>query len=172
MIGAARQLHTESGIQVVVGVASILETEFVRSFLRDDFPVTLVRNATHDVMANANLAIVTSGTATLETACYGTPMIVVYRTSPATYAIGRMLVKVKNIGLVNIVAGREIVPELIQRDVTPEKISRLASGMLGDEPRLKNITAGLAHVRSGLGTVGASKRVAAAIRACALTGPG
>jgi len=76
---------------------------------------------------------VTSGTATLETACFETPMIVVYRTSWLTYLIARALVRVKNIGLVNIVAGKTIVPELIQYNVTVQKIVELASGLLKNE---------------------------------------
>jgi len=131
MLGAARILHAEYDVHVAVGVSSALEVDFLRSFLRDDFPVRLIQHATHDIMKNADLAIVTSGTATLETGYFQTPMIIVYKTSLLTYLIGRLFVRIKNIGLVNIVAGRKIVPELLQSKVTPKRVAKEASDLLG-----------------------------------------
>ena len=163
MIGAARMLHEQLGVEVIVGVASALESDFLKSFVRGDFPIQLVQNATYDIMANADLALVTSGTATLETACYQTPMIVVYRTSWPTYLIGRLLVRVRNIGLVNIVAGTRIVPELLQAKVTPHRLAAEAAAMLRDEKLLSETRRNLAVVRSKLGTPGASARVAETI---------
>lgn len=160
MLGAARMLHTTSGAQILVGMASILELDFVQSFLRGDLPVQILQHTTHDLMANSDLAIVTSGTATLETGYFQTPMIVVYKTSRLTYALGRMLVKIKTIGLVNIVAGERVVPEMIQGDAVPDKIAAAASGMLSDKKRLKEISEKLSVIRQKLGTRGASERVA------------
>jgi lipid-A-disaccharide synthase len=167
MIGAARILHKQCDVQTVVGVSSLLDHEFVKSFLRDDIPVTLIRNATYDVMSNADLAIVTSGTATLETGYFQTPMVVVYKTSWLTYLIGRLLVRIKNIGLVNIVAGRRVVPELLQWEVTPQRIAVEASVMLSSESKRREISDALAVVKERLGTRGASVRVAEAILATA-----
>ena len=107
----------------------------------------------------------TSGTATLETACFETPMIVVYRTSWLTYLIARALVRVKNIGLVNIVAGKTIVPELIQYNVTVQKIVELASGLLKNGAERTAMKKDLSAVKGLLGSKGASANVADAILA-------
>ncbi len=163
MLGAARLLHNEIGVQIAVGIASVLELDFIKSFVRDDFPVTLIQNATYDVMKNADVALVTSGTATLETACFGTPMIVVYKTSLVTYIIGRLLVRIKNIGLVNIVAGKKIVPELLQWNVTPQRLAGETLKMLHDERSRREISDNLSAVKGKLGTYGASARVADAV---------
>ncbi|HTK82933.1 MAG TPA: lipid-A-disaccharide synthase [Bacteroidota bacterium] len=160
MIGAARLLYRHYGSETVVGIASTLEPGYVRSFLRDDFPLTLIQNATHDAMKNSDVAIVTSGTATLETAYLRTPMIVVYKTSMVTYIIGRLLVKIKNIGLVNIVAGRTIVPEILQSSVTPQKLAEAASAILDSDDARTTMSSNLAEVKNNLGTAGASLRVA------------
>ncbi len=163
MIGAARLLARTMGVQTVVGVSSILEHEFMRSFLRDDFPVQLIQHATYDCMKNADVAIVTSGTATLETGCFRTPMIVVYKTSSLTYAIGRLLVRIKNIGLVNIVAGRAVVPEILQWSVTPQRLAGEAGKLFSDPDARRRMSGELSIVRDRLGTPGASGRVAKVI---------
>lgn len=163
MLGAARILHQQFDAQIIVGVSSVLETEYVKSFLRGDFPVQLIQNATYDVMKNSDVALVTSGTATLETGYYQAPMVVVYKTSWLTYIIGRLLVRLKNIGLVNIVAGSSIVPEFIQSDVTPINLAREAGDLLNSEERRKRMIQSLAFVKERLGTPGASSRVADAI---------
>jgi lipid-A-disaccharide synthase len=111
-------------------------------------------------MAHAGFAAVTSGTATLETACFGTPMVVVYRTSWLTYLIGRLLVRVKNIGLVNIVPGRQIVPELIQHRATGARSATEALRILSDASPAARVREELSTVRGMLGEPGASKRVA------------
>ncbi len=148
-------------------MSSLLDYEYVKGFIRGESAVRLLQNATHDIMKNSDLAVVTSGTATLETGYFGTPMIVVYRTSWPTYAIGRLLIRVKNIGLVNIVAGRGVVPELIQHRVTPEGIAAEAERLLGDAAARTAMSADLRVIRERLGSPGASKRVAEAILALA-----
>jgi lipid-A-disaccharide synthase len=114
-------------------------------------------------MEHASAAIVTSGTATLETGWFGTPMAVVYRTSFITYAIGRMLVRVRNIGLVNIVAGETVVPEFIQGDVTPARIEPAVERMLTDPAYAAEMRRRLSVVRTRLGEPGASDRVSQAV---------
>ncbi len=160
MLGAARLLASVRGVQPVVGVSSLLDFEFMKGFIRGDSPVRLLRNATYDIMKNSRVAIVTSGTATLETGFFGTPMVVVYKTSWPTYLIGRLLVRVKNIGLVNIVAGREVVPELIQGAATPAGISAAADRFIVDDDLHAKTAAGLDVIRERLGGPGASARVA------------
>jgi lipid-A-disaccharide synthase len=163
MLGAARVLHRELGVQLAVAVSSVLELDFLKSFLRDDLPVELIRDATYDVMKNSDLVLVTSGTATLETAYYGTPMIVVYKTSILTYLIVRVLIRIKNIGLVNILAGEQVVPELLQRRANAPLLARKAASLLQDSKLLNEISHRLGSVREKLGTPGASGRAAAAI---------
>jgi len=165
MLGAADLLIRSKGVQVVVGAASILARDFVASFIREDLPVTIIQNATYDAMANSDVALVTSGTATLETACYGTPMVVVYRMSLLSYLIGRLVVRIKNIGLVNIVAGKTIVPELIQYGVEATRLAREAAKFIDDGQLRSETRAELRRVREKLGTAGASRRVTDAILA-------
>lgn len=165
MARAAAVLQEEYGCEAVVGVAPHLDEKLFRTYLPPDTVLRFVEQATHETMKYAELAIVTSGTATLETACFETPMIVVYRTSWLTYLIARALVRVKNIGLVNIVAGATIVPELIQRNVTVQNIVGLASGLLKDEARRAAMKKDLSAVKGLLGSKGASANVADAILA-------
>jgi lipid-A-disaccharide synthase len=158
-------LQKEDNCAIVVGVAPNLQEKLFTTYLPPNVTLNFVENATHEAMKYAKLAIVTSGTATLETACFETPMIVVYRTSWLTYLIARALVRVKNIGLVNIVAGKTIVPELIQHNVTVQKIVALASVLLNDEARRTAMKKELSAVKGLLGSKGASANVADAILA-------
>mgnify|MGYP005834164827 CR=1 FL=1 len=160
MLGASRILHKLYQIQIAVGVSSAIEIEYINSFLHNDFPVKIIQQATHDLMKNSDCAIVTSGTATLELGYYQTPMIIVYKTSWLSYIIGRILVKIKNIGLVNIVAEEAVVPELLQWKVNPEKIVRAASALIDNAELRKSVSSKLAVIRERLGEKGASKRVA------------
>jgi lipid-A-disaccharide synthase len=164
MLGAARLLHRQHDVQALVGVASILDYEYMNSFLRDDFPVQLVQNATYDIMKNSDVAIVTSGTATLETSYYQTPMVVVYKTSWLSYLIGRLLIKIKNISLANIVAGKRVVPELLQSRVTPRQIAVETVTLLDDNDLRSKMAEELSVVKTQLGTKGASTRVAEVIQ--------
>jgi lipid-A-disaccharide synthase len=112
-------------------------------------------------MAAADLALVTSGTATLECALVGCPMVVVYRLSPVTYALGRLLIRgVRHIAMPNIIAGREIVPELIQGAATPSAIAAAARDILDDPARRARMVADLGAVRGRLGRGGAAARAA------------
>jgi lipid-A-disaccharide synthase len=165
MLGAGRILHSLYGVQLVVGVSTGLTMEFVRSFLHDDLPVQLLQHATHDVMKHATVALVTSGTATLETGYYGTPMVIVYKTSPVTYLIGRLLVRIQDIGLINIVLGERVVPELLQWDATPQRLASEVVPMLEREEVRTQIRAKLCTVRDRLGQPGASVRVAETLMA-------
>ena len=113
-----------------------------------------------DVLDEAALIITASGTVTLEAAIAGTPMIIVYKVSPLTYWLGKRLVRVKHVGLANLVAKRPIVPELIQADASAEKIADLALRMLRDEKGLVRMRHVLLRVGENLGTPGASRRAA------------
>jgi len=166
MIAAARTIARERNAEICLGIAPTLDEQYIRTLFRVD-GIHLLAGATYELMANADFAFVASGTATLETACFGTPMIVVYKTSWPTYLIGRALVRVRNIGLVNIVAGRQIVPELIQHRANARGLARTALGILRDPQILAQMKADLSALRGQLGTPGASGRVADHILAMA-----
>jgi len=119
--------------------------------------------AAHELMQHAALAIAASGTATMECAFYGCPMIVVYKVNWLTYLIGRMVVKVNWLAMPNVIAGREIVPEFIQHDAKPERVAAVARELLEDDAKRKAMQRELASVVSSLGGPGASARVATAI---------
>ncbi len=122
--------------------------------------VRIVRDRTHAIQAHATACAVASGTATLETALFGTPLVIAYRVGRLNYAIARRVVKLRHIGLPNIVAGREVAPELVQDDLTPERLSAALAPLL-DDPRRRTESAGrLSVVRDRLGGPGASERAA------------
>ncbi len=170
MLRAARRLSAEMGVQVAVGVASNLGAGVLRRYLANDDRVRLIEHATYDVMAYADSAIVTSGTATLETGWFGTPMMVVYRTSPITFMIGRALVRVPYIGLVNIVAGKKIVPEFVQHDMVEDNLVREATRQLTDKAYAEEMRKNLAVIKTELGGAGTSARVAEGIIELGSTG--
>ncbi len=153
----------EDGKKVVVAVAGNLTLDEYLRYVPRGERVKFIQHATHEVMKHAEFAFVTSGTATLETACCGTPMVVVYKTSPVTYWIARMVVKIKNIALVNIVAEKTVVPELIQNDVTVSALVRAARAILTQPEVRSEMKKELQLVREKLGGVGASAKAAQAI---------
>jgi lipid-A-disaccharide synthase len=122
--------------------------------------VEVIREDIYSQIKAADAVMAASGTATLETALLGTPMVVLYRVSPLTYFAGKCLINVKCISLVNIIAGRIIVPELIQDDMNPQKIAVEVSSILEDPHRAEQIRADLKEVRNKLGGPGASERAA------------
>jgi lipid-A-disaccharide synthase len=117
----------------------------------------------HALLATADLAFVASGTATLEAALCGAPMVVVYKTSAASFAVGKLLVRVPWISLVNIVAGEEVVPELLQDDVTADRLEREGAALLDSPDWLARMREGLARVAGRLGPPGGSDRAAEAV---------
>lgn len=144
-------------VQWVLPVAASLNPEWIRGLL-GDLPVTLTRQA-HVARSVARAALVCSGTATLETALLGTPSVLFYKVSALTALLGRMLVKVAHIGLVNIIADRRLVPELIQEEVTaPHLVAELER--LLDPVVARAQREALAGIREKLGPPGAAARVA------------
>ena len=145
-------------LQFVTGVSPTLNEDLYKNIeagLRVEHS-----KATYDLMKHADLLFVASGTATLESACFGTPMIIVYRVSPISWLLGKMLIKLKNIGLVNIVAGRQIVPELLQSEVTAARLAAEGVSLLGDKTLMEETIKKLLMVKDSLGKMGASKRAA------------
>jgi len=125
-----------------------------------DFEVTIFKESTELLLRQVTFVIVASGTATLEAAIHITPMVIVYRVSPLSYRVGKALIKVPHIGLVNLIAGKRAVPELIQHEASPEEIARQVLSLLTDPDKLKRMKDDLAEVTRRLGEAGASDKVA------------
>ena len=123
-------------------------------------PVTITEDHTYDLMQICDVCLAASGTATLETAMMELPTILLYRVSPITYGIGKMVVNVTHVGLPNIVAGKEVIPELLQDAVTPQAIVSLVEPLLTDVERNEAMRSELREVHHKLGEPGAVKRVA------------
>ena len=162
MLRACRILAERiSPIQFILPIAGTLDPAFVRNILRP-FPirVNVVPEEIYDVIAVANAAMVASGTATLETALLETPMVVIYKVSGVSYAVGRRVIRVDHISLVNLIAGRAVVPELIQAEANPERIAEEVSRIVTRREKACEMRAALAEIREKLGTPGASQRTA------------
>jgi len=123
----------------------------------------VVEGVTREVLRQARAAWVASGTATLETALMECPMIVVYRTARFTYEVGRRLIRIPHLGMVNLLAGRELCPELIQDAVTPGRMVELIRPLLDETDARASMLAGLRSVKASLGEGGAAERVAAVV---------
>jgi len=123
----------------------------------------VLESATDDVLASADVALVASGTVTVQAALHTCPMVVVYKLAAMTYRLGKPLIQVDTYAMANLVAGRRVVPELIQDDFTPEATARHALQVLTDPAFAARVRADLAGVRASLGTEGASRRAAEAV---------
>jgi lipid-A-disaccharide synthase len=155
-VATARELQRRiPGLQVLVSVASTVALD------SDRCPFRLVHSASLSVLRAADVALCKSGTTTLEAAIADCPLVVAYRTGRISFALAKRLVKVPHIGLVNVVAGREVAREFIQDDVVPEKMAGALAELIGGEtPQRRKALSGLADVRSKLGSPGAADRVA------------
>ncbi len=122
--------------------------------------VRVVRENRYELMAACKAVMAASGTVSLELAILNVPMVISYRVSPLTYFLGRRLIKVQYASLVNLVAGREVAPELLQHEAVPEKIARATVRLVADQAERANLLAGLAEVRQKLGGAGASAKAA------------
>ncbi len=133
------------------------------SIYRNEKNIPVVKGQTHDLLSVSQAALVASGTASLETAIIGTPQTVCYRTSFVTYRLGKMLVKVDYISLVNLILEKEVVKELIQYDFTVENLKKELEGLLFDSDKISGIKNDYSLLRQKLGNSGASERAAEAI---------
>lgn len=148
-------------IQFILPLADTLDEKIVTEIISGtSVKIKVVKGGTYEAVSCADLAVVASGTATLETALLGIPMIIIYKISPFSYFIGRLAVSVKNIGLVNIIAGKTVVPELIQNQASAANIAREAFAILENDQKRREIIGELAKIRAKLGEPGAAIRAA------------
>lgn len=154
--------------QFILAQASTIQDNLLQSLLRESpVRVTVVKEQASEVMAVSDLVLVASGTATLQAAVVGTPMVLLYRTTIFTYWLARLLIRVKWIGLVNLVAGRSVVPELIQSEATARRLYQEAVRILDDPTAYNDMKQSLKQVRAALGEPGASTRAAGVVlQAC------
>jgi lipid-A-disaccharide synthase len=146
----ARAPHLDDSLFAVVAAGGLTD-------------VAIVEGETDAVLAAADVVLTASGTATVQTALHDKPMVIVYRLTPLTYAIVRRMVHVESIGMVNLIAGEKIVPELVQDRFTPDAVAAEAVSMLTDSARVARVQRDLAVVRTRLGGPGASRRAAESI---------
>lgn len=139
---------------------TIAREDIEEAIAQEKLEVKVIEDHTYELMKVSDIIVVSSGTATLEAACLGTPMVIIYKISFSTWLLGKLLLKIPNIGLPNIVAGREIVPELIQQQANPDKISTKVLELLANPESRMRMREELARVRKKLGGTGAVKRVA------------
>lgn len=149
-------------LEFLLPLAPAIEPRLLEPHLRG-LPVRLVPQGAQDVLAACQAAMVASGTATVEAALLGAPMVVVYRLSRLTHFLGRRFVKVPHVAMVNLIAGKRVVNELIQGDFTPEKVAGEIRSLLERPERREAMKRDLAEVRRRLGDPGASGRAAEAV---------
>jgi len=149
-------------LQFLVALAASTEAATVERAFAATGP-RLVTGATQAALGAATVAVVASGTATVEAALLGAPMVVVYRISPLSYTLGRPFVSVPHYAMVNLIAGRAVVPELMQYAFTPERVAEEVGALLDDAGRREAMRGDLAEVRRRLGEPGASARAAAVL---------
>ncbi len=137
------------GYEFLLPVAPTLDRSFLQSLVADSPKIRLVPE-TLPALAQSRAGIVASGTATVEAAMMGTPFVMVYRVSSLTYALGRPRVKVPHFAMVNLIAGEEVVPELVQQDFTAENVVTRLNEILADGPARKKMITGLEGVKARL----------------------
>lgn len=162
MLQAMHRLReTLPDLHCVIAQASLVSTDLIAEMIRSyTGPIHVVPHKSNEVMAASDVLLVASGTATLQAAIIGTPMVIVYRVSWLTYQAAKRLVKVPFIGLVNLIAGRSVSPEIIQNDVTPERMVQEVLRIVKDRQVADEMRHSFDMVRKCLGAPGASTRAA------------
>jgi len=160
VIQACERLAKSANVQFVHAKAPGLSAEFFARYAQPTIEIRRVEGATYDALAAADCAIVASGTATIEAALLGTPMVVIYRVTPTSAFILRRMVRTPFFSMVNLIAGRRVVPELIQDDFTPAAVETEVRRLLDPPAARDEMKSGLAEVRAKLGPGGAIERAA------------
>ena len=164
MIGAVKKIaRNRPDTQFVMALAPTIHYAEIEPYLvkiKESVQILCLKDCTYDIIHLSDQVLVITGTATLEIALLNTPMILVYRVSPLSYILGKLLIRVPSIGLVNLVAGKKIVPELVQYRANPKEIASLAEKILENSQKQKIMRQELVKVRQKLGSAGSSKRAA------------
>jgi lipid-A-disaccharide synthase len=164
MLEAARECYQKNPEwQFMIPLAKTIDREVVTAMLGDTANVKIIEGDTYNAVNAADLAVVASGTATLETAIIGTPMIICYRASSLNWKLFTPLIKVPFVGMPNLIAGRVVAPEILQDQLTGANLSLEINAMLSDPSRLQKARLDLRKVRENLGEANASQRAAQVI---------
>jgi lipid-A-disaccharide synthase len=175
MLEASRRIAENRKVQFVLPLAGNIPMKYIKERITEFEMTTLnrgkkeekpplhilvVRDEDYNIRRTLTLALVASGTATLENACLGIPMIIIYKVSLFSYLLARLLIRIPRIGLANIVAGKRVVPEFIQQKARAEEIAKVACHWLSNPGLMRETRKELKRVKQKLGTPGASKRAA------------
>ncbi|MDD3580210.1 MAG: lipid-A-disaccharide synthase [Desulfobacca sp.] len=161
LAGAELVQQQVPGCRFVLPRAATAPVELINRLISQArVPIKISNEQTHEVLAAADLAVVTSGTATLEAALWGTPMVIVYRLAPLSYQVGKRLIRVDHIGMVNLLAQERLFPELIQDQLTPAALAAQINKILSEPELWGRMRSGLERVITSLGGTGASRRAA------------
>jgi lipid-A-disaccharide synthase len=160
LMRACALIQQQRPVQFVLALAPGTKRAQIAHYLDPQLPMHVVEDATYEALGAADVSIVSSGTATVEAALMDAPMIVVYRLSPLTAGIARLLVRTPMFAMVNLIAGKQVVPELVQKDFTPERVLREVNRLLDSPEARAETRQGLAEVREKLGPPGAIDRAA------------
>lgn len=160
IVTARRFLKKHPEFQVVIGRASSVPEQLYRDLIGNNNDIKLLENRTYDVMKHSDLLLVASGTATLESALFETPLMIVYKVDPISYFIGKQLIQIESIGLVNVIAERKIVPEFIQSKFRKNYLLPEMEQLLFNGERRKQVIRDLKEIKKKLGEPGASQRAA------------
>jgi lipid-A-disaccharide synthase len=169
---ACGRIHARMPVQFVVAAAHAKDVPLLQSGWPHGLKVCVVEGETYNVLAAADAAIVSSGTATVEAALLDSPMVVVYRVSPLTATLAKPLVRTPYFAMPNLIAEKKVVPELVQDDFTPDHVAAGVLQLLQDPNARRTLKVGLAEVRKRLGPPGAVDRAADAIARLLARGAG
>jgi len=162
MLGAAQiLLKRMKNVKFMVSLAPDVKRKTVEEIVNKHKGVAdfeIVSGHVRKIFEKSNVVVAASGTVTLESAISGTPMVIIYKVSPISYWLGRAMIQVKHIGLVNLITGKKIVPELVQGQASPIRIADTVFNMLSDAPGLEKLRLELLQVKDALGGPGASER--------------
>ncbi|MBI4778519.1 lipid-A-disaccharide synthase [Candidatus Desantisbacteria bacterium] len=159
-----RLLKKFPDIQPIMVLAPTINDRDIQPYLESiPFKIAVVRDNTYDVLSICRLALISSGTATLEAACLGVPMVILYKLNWFTYLLGRLLLRIPFIGLPNIIAGKKVVPELVQTRANAQNAAKEAGILLENNPAWTSMQKNLLEVREKLGCRGATKKAAGLI---------
>jgi lipid-A-disaccharide synthase len=169
---ACARIHARIPAQFVVAAAHAKDIPVLKTGWPHGLKLSVVEGETYNALAAADAAIVSSGTATVEAALLDAPMVVVYRVSPLTATLAKPLVRTPYFAMVNLIAEREVVPELVQDNFTPDRVADAILRLLQDPNARRTLRTGLAEVRKRLGPPGAVDRAADAIISLVARGAG